>query len=74
MDKIREYVGIASDQELHDLFDFGYGIVYQDVSLSVIYEEMTNAFTDEQIDEHLGYYGSGLLIQVDSTYYWLMQV
>ena len=75
MDKIKEYIGNASSQELHDLFNFGYDIVYQDISLSVIYEELINAFTnDERIIEHFGYYGQGLLLRVGSMYYWLMQV
>lgn len=73
MEKISEYVGIASDEELLDLISFGYDIVYQDVNLSVIYDEMRNAFTNAQIEDHLGYYGPGLLLQVDGIYYWLMQ-
>lgn len=74
MEKVSEYVGIASDQELLDLLNFGYDIVYRDMSLTVIYEELKNAFTnDERIIDHFEYYGPGLLLQVDGMHYWLMQ-
>lgn len=74
MDKIKEYIGIASNQELLELLEMGYDIVYQDISLSVIYDELKNALTDKQIEDHFGYYGQGLLLQVEEMFFWIMQV
>ena len=66
MKKVSEYVWIASDQELLELQEMGYKVVYQDINLSAIYEEMTDTF--------IGYFGLGLVLQVEGMYYWLVQL
>ena len=74
MEEIRNRVWETDESELNELIDAGYEVIYFDVSLSVIYKELTNCFTDEQINEQFGYYGLNELLQVDGMYYWIMQV
>ena len=75
MEEIRNRVWETDESELNELIDAGYEVIYFDVSLSVIYKELTNCFTnDEQIEQHFGYYGLNELLQVDGMYYWIMQV
>ena len=74
MEELNRHVWKTDETELKELIETGYDVIYQDVSLSVIYEELANCFTDEQIAEHFGYYGLCELVQVDGMYYWLMLV
>lgn len=75
---LREYVEKANEKELQELIGFGYEIIYQDVSLSVIYEEIENCYENhemrQRISEMFGYYGLSILLYVNGVHYWIMQV
>lgn len=77
IDVLREYIWQTNEDELKDLIDLGYAEIYADVSLSVIYEELSICFSNDEMEqriEHMfGYYGPGVLLHVAGTYYWLMQ-
>ena len=76
IDTLREYVWETDEDELNGLRDSGYDIFYFDVSLSVIYEEISTYYSegiDQWIEHMFGYYGPGVLLHVAGTYYWLMQ-
>lgn len=77
IDVLQEYVRDTDEAELLDLIELGYQEIYSDVSLSVIYEELSICFNNDEMEqriEHMfGYYGPGVLLHVAGTYYWLMQ-
>ncbi len=77
IDTLKEHVWDACDSELQELIRLGYEIVYRDVNLSAIYEELSNGFHDyemrQQIQDIFGYYGLGALLKIDGVYYWLMR-
>ena len=78
IDILREYLAEANEAELQELIGFGYGIVYQDVNLSAIYDVLADSFHETELEQQIrdifGYYGLGLLLQVDGMNYWIMQL
>lgn len=78
IDTLQSYVWISSEREMQDFINSGYDIIYQDVNLYTIYDELSNCYNNDnlqrRIEEHFGYYGLSLLLQVNSMYYWIMQV
>ena len=78
MEVLRDYVWETDNDELQELIDSGYELVYADVSLEVIYEQFFDCFegreVDQRIEEHFGYYGLYALLYVEGMHYWLMQV
>lgn len=78
MEVLKDYVWETDESELNDLIDSGYEVIYFDVSLSVIYAELSNCFDNQEVHRNIldifGYYGPGALLKVDGVYYWLMQV
>ena len=78
IDILQDYVWEADKNELMELVDLGCEIIYQDVSLTVIYDELVTCFDNnelqQQIKEHFGFYGLSALLHVDGMYYWIMQV
>lgn len=78
MDTLREYVWKTDENELQRLIDMGYDILYQDVNLHVIYDEIAQCIEYKEVDMlinyHFGYYGLCKLLYVNGIYHWMMQV
>ena len=76
-DILRDYVWEAREFDLREFIESGYEVIYQDANLSTIYEELSNGFEDyemrQRITDMFGYYGPGVILQVNGMYYWLMQ-
>ena len=75
MDILKQYVWETDQDELNELIETGYTIIYLDASLSVIYGELLQYFNgniEYQIKELFGYYGLHELLLIDDMYYWLM--
>ena len=75
MDILKQYVWKTDQDELNELIETGYTIIYADVSLSVIYGEILQCFDGnikDQIKELFGYYGLHELLLIDGMYYWLV--
>ncbi len=76
---LRDYVWNADKNELLELIESGYEIIFQDVNLSAIYEYIAELYNEDELEEQihrhlLGYYGLCILVHVDGVYYWLMQL
>jgi len=76
---LQDYVWETDENELRELINSGYEIIYQDVNLSTIYDEIANCYENHELQEQilkhlLGYYGLCVLVHVDGVYYWLMQL
>ena len=79
MDILKQYVWKTDQDELNELIEDGFTVLYADVSLSVIYGELLQYFNDRDdmdqvLKELFGYYGLHALRLLDGVYYWLMQV
>lgn len=79
IETLKRYVWETDADELNELIEDGFAVLYADVSLSVIYGELLQYFDgrddmDQVLKELFGYYGLHALRLFDGVYYWLMQV
>lgn len=77
IDILRDYAWEAREFDLKAFMESGYEVICQDVNLSAIYEVLSNGFEDHEmcqlITDIFGYYGRGVILQVNGMYYWLMK-
>ncbi len=76
---LQDYVWETDENELRELINSGYEIIYQDINLSVIYEYIAELYNENELQEEihkhlLGYYGLCRLLHVDGMFYWIMQL
>ncbi len=75
---LQDYVWETDKNELQGLIKSGCEVIYSDINLSVIYEEIAGCFKNNEvhkkIKEHFGFYGLSALLYVNGVYYWIMQV
>ena len=78
MNILQDYVWESDENQLREFIELGFEVMYLDVNLSVIYEEIEGCFENhevhQKINEHFGFYGLSALLHVDGMYYWIMQV
>lgn len=75
---LKKYVWEVDESEFNCIIESGCEVIYSDINLSIIYEEIASCFkkneVHKKIKEHFGFYGLGALLYVNGVYYWIMQV
>ena len=75
---LKKYVWEVDESEFNCIIESGCEVIYSDINLSIIYEEIAGCFKNnevrQKINEHFGYYGLSALLYVNGVYYWIMQV